>query len=117
MRRRGDGDQGNRPRGLATTLSLIAVFLPVAFMGGIPGRFLSSFGFTMAFSIAVSLLRELHADADDGVALAEGARRTGSSPLGERVVDAFYRPIERVYSTVLRFVMKHRWIVVLAFAR
>ena len=33
---------------LATTLSLMAVFLPVAFMGGIPGRFLRSFGLTMA---------------------------------------------------------------------
>src|SRR6185436_18602801 len=40
---------------LATTLSLIAVFLPVAFLGGIPGRFLKSFGMTMAFSIAISL--------------------------------------------------------------
>ena len=41
---------------LATTLSLMAVFVPVAFMGGIPGRFLKSFGLTMAFAIAVSLL-------------------------------------------------------------
>ena len=41
---------------LATTLSLIAVFLPVAFMGGIVGRFMNSFGVTMAFAIAVSLL-------------------------------------------------------------
>ena len=41
---------------MATTLSLLAVFLPVGFMGGIVGRFMSSFGFTAAFSIAVSLL-------------------------------------------------------------
>jgi HAE1 family hydrophobic/amphiphilic exporter-1 len=41
---------------LATTLSLIAVFLPVAFMGGIIGRFMQSFGFTMSFAIGVSLL-------------------------------------------------------------
>ncbi len=40
---------------LATTLSLLAVFLPVAFMGGIVGRFLQSFGLTMAFAIAISL--------------------------------------------------------------
>jgi HAE1 family hydrophobic/amphiphilic exporter-1 len=32
------------------------VFLPVAFMGGIVGRFMNSFGLTMAFSIIVSLL-------------------------------------------------------------
>ncbi len=41
---------------LATTLSLMAVFLPVAFMSGIMGRFLKSFGFTMAFAIFVSLV-------------------------------------------------------------
>jgi HAE1 family hydrophobic/amphiphilic exporter-1 len=50
--------QGTREVGLAvtaTTISLVAVFLPVAFMGGIPGRFMSSFGYTMAFAIMVSL--------------------------------------------------------------
>ncbi|HVP46233.1 MAG TPA: efflux RND transporter permease subunit, partial [Bryobacteraceae bacterium] len=41
---------------MATTLSLLAVFVPVGFMGGIVGRFLSAFGFTSAFAIAVSLL-------------------------------------------------------------
>jgi HAE1 family hydrophobic/amphiphilic exporter-1 len=41
---------------LATTLSLVAVFLPIAFMGGIVGRFMSSFGLTMSFAIMVSLL-------------------------------------------------------------
>ena len=43
--------QGTREIGLAvlaTTLSLVAVFLPVAFMGGIVGRFMYSFGLTMA---------------------------------------------------------------------
>ena len=51
--------QGTREIGLAvmaTTMSLLAVFLPVGFMGGIVGRFMSSFGFTSAFAIAVSLL-------------------------------------------------------------
>lgn len=41
---------------MATTISLIAVFLPVAFMGGIVGRFMKSFGFTMSFAIVVSLI-------------------------------------------------------------
>ena len=50
--------EGTREIGLAvlaTTLSLIAVFLPVAFMGGIVGAS-CTFGLTMAFAIAVSLL-------------------------------------------------------------
>ena len=41
---------------LATTLSLIAIFVPVGFMGGIVGRFMKSFGLTMSFAILVSLL-------------------------------------------------------------
>jgi len=51
--------EGTREIGLAvmaTTLSLLAVFLPIGFMGGIVGRFMSSFGFTASFAIAVSLL-------------------------------------------------------------
>src|SRR5262249_8780100 len=41
---------------LATTLSLVAIFVPVGFMGGIVGRFMKSFGLTMAFAILVSLI-------------------------------------------------------------
>jgi HAE1 family hydrophobic/amphiphilic exporter-1 len=51
--------EGTREIGMAvmaTTLSLLAVFIPVGFMGGIVGRFMSSFGLTSAFAIAVSLI-------------------------------------------------------------
>ena len=51
--------EGTREIGLAvlaTTLSLLAVFIPVGFMTGIVGRFMSSFGLTSAAAIAVSLL-------------------------------------------------------------
>src|SRR4029453_5597267 len=41
---------------LATTLSLVAIFVPVGFMGGIVGLFMKSFGLTMAFAIMVSLV-------------------------------------------------------------
>lgn len=40
---------------LATSLSLIVIFVPVAFMGGMVGRFFSSFGLTVAFAIMMSL--------------------------------------------------------------
>jgi HAE1 family hydrophobic/amphiphilic exporter-1 len=51
-----EGTREIGPPVTATTLSLIAVFLPLAFMSGIVGQFMKSFGWTMAFSIAVSLL-------------------------------------------------------------
>jgi hydrophobe/amphiphile efflux-1 (HAE1) family protein len=99
---------------LATTLSLIAVFMPVAFLGGIPGRFLKSFGLTMAFSVAVSLLISFSLTPMLSAQWLKRRPVDMVKPLGERVVDFFYRPIERVYMVVLRFVMKQRWVVVLA---
>ena len=95
---------------MATTLSLVAVFLPVAFMGGIPGRFLRSFGVTMAFSIAVSMLVSF--TLTPMMSSRWLKMHAGAKSIGEKVVDAFYRPIERVYGAVLRFCMRHRWIVV-----
>jgi hydrophobic/amphiphilic exporter-1 (mainly G- bacteria), HAE1 family len=41
---------------MATTLSLIVIFLPVAFMTGYARRFIYPFGWTMAFSIFVSMI-------------------------------------------------------------
>ncbi len=41
---------------MAITLSLVAVFLPIAMMSGIVGRFLKSFGITMSATILVSML-------------------------------------------------------------
>ena len=51
--------QGTKEIGLAvlaTTVSLLAVFLPVGFMGGMAGKFLGAFGFTCAGAVVVSLL-------------------------------------------------------------
>jgi hydrophobe/amphiphile efflux-1 (HAE1) family protein len=96
---------------MATTLSLIAVFLPVAFMRGLAGRFLRSFGVTMAFSIAISMLVSFTLTP---MMSSRWLRRheAGVKTLGERIVDWFYRPIERLYGGALRFVMRHRWVVV-----
>ncbi len=101
---------------LATTLSLVAVFLPVAFMAGIPGRFLKSFGVTMAFAILVSLLVSFSLTPMLAARWLKkkDPNHAGKKPLLERVVDVVYRPIERGYMGVLGFVMRHRWVVVLS---
>jgi HAE1 family hydrophobic/amphiphilic exporter-1 len=41
---------------LATTLSLLVIFVPVVFMGGRVGRFFSSFGFVVGFSVLMSMI-------------------------------------------------------------
>ncbi len=70
----------------------------------------------MAFAIAVSMLVSFSLTpmmASRWLEAHDGGR---PSRFGERLVDGFYRPIERVYGAVLRFVMRHRWIVVVACA-
>ncbi|HEU4404422.1 MAG TPA: efflux RND transporter permease subunit [Polyangiaceae bacterium] len=102
---------------LATTLSLLAVFVPVAFMGGIVGRYLKSFGLTMAFAIAVSLLVSFSlTPALAARWLAAGHGGAAPRPALARAVDAAYRPLERAYVALLRAAMRRRWAVVAACA-
>src|SRR5262245_11072530 len=102
---------------LATTLSLMAVFLPVAFMSGSVGKFLYSFGLTMAFAIGVSMivafaLTPMMAARMLPMPAPAGEQRRMSWL--ERGSNALYRPIERLYSAVLAFCLRHRWLVFVA---
>ncbi len=102
---------------LATTLSLMAVFLPVAFMTGIVGRFLFGFGLTMAFAIGVSMivaftLTPMMAARILPLPPPPGAERRKSWL--ERTSDFIYKPIERVYSGILAFCLRRRWVVGIA---
>jgi HAE1 family hydrophobic/amphiphilic exporter-1 len=102
---------------LATTLSLLAVFLPVAFMQSIPGRFLRSFGLTMGASIAISLLVSFTLTpmlASRWLRLDLRPPEDRRKSFLEKLVDWFYRPIERVYMKILAYVIDHRWIIVVA---
>jgi HAE1 family hydrophobic/amphiphilic exporter-1 len=102
---------------LATTLSLLAVFLPVAFMNSIPGRFLRSFGLTMGISIAISLFVSFTLTpmlASRWLRLDPRPDHERRKNWLERLVDAFYRPIEGLYMKALAFSIDHRWVVVLA---
>jgi hydrophobic/amphiphilic exporter-1 (mainly G- bacteria), HAE1 family len=109
---------------LATTLSLIAVFLPVAFMGGIVGRFMNSFGITMACAIAVSLLvsftltpmmssRWLKAlpERDVDPEAPAGHGHSGDAEAASR--RGPYGYVERAYLGLLDWSMTHRWVIVI----
>ncbi|APR85915.1 RND multidrug efflux transporter [Minicystis rosea] len=109
---------------LATTLSLVAVFLPVAFMGGIVGRFMSSFGLTMSFSIMVSLLvsftltpmmcsRWLRAHvAPKKSSDADPYRAEPKAPAHGSSATGIYGYIERGYVRLLAWSLGHRWVIV-----
>jgi HAE1 family hydrophobic/amphiphilic exporter-1 len=106
----------------ATTLSLLAVFLPVGFMGGIVGRFMSSFGFTSSFAIAVSLLVSFTLTPTLAARLIKRSDDAIEGPVDRAVEPAdhgskqsrFYRPIDRGYTRMLEWSMAYRWVIVLA---
>ena len=60
---------------ISISISLIAVLIPLLLMCGIIGRLFREFAVTLAMTIVVSALRRADADADDGLALPEAARR------------------------------------------
>ncbi len=109
--------EGTREIGLAvlaTTFSLVAVFMPVAFLAGIPGRFLRGFGITMSVAILVSLFVSFTLTPMLASRFLKPHHAGEQKNVLERVVDVFYRPIERLYLKLLAFCLRNRWVVVLA---
>lgn len=116
---------------LATTFSLIAVFLPVAFMSGIVGRFLASFGLTMSFAILVSLLvsftltpmmtarwlgKRMKKRPVTSTSPAATAGSAAAEPVRADIASrerGFYGVIDRTYMALLKFSMHNRWVIVL----
>jgi len=106
--------EGTREVGLAvmaTSLSLIAVFLPVAFMGGIVGRFMNSFGVTMAIAIAISLVVAFTLTP---IMSARWLRREDLLHGTSTREHGMYGKIEGVYLKMLDWSMAHRWVIVVA---
>lgn len=99
---------------MATTFSLLAVFVPVAFLSGIVGKFLSSFGLTMSFAIVVSLLVSFTLAPTLSARMLKVTKPNLIERSMARLVNVFYRPLEAVYMALLRVSMRHRWVVVLA---
>jgi hydrophobic/amphiphilic exporter-1 (mainly G- bacteria), HAE1 family len=108
--------EGTREIGLAvlaTTLSLVAIFAPVGFMSGMVGRFMKSFGLTMAFAVMVSLLVSFT------LTPMMCARWLKVKPREEdeshHVHDSkhsrIFGPIDRVYTAMLEWSMSHRGII------
>jgi HAE1 family hydrophobic/amphiphilic exporter-1 len=100
---------------MATTFSLVVIFLPVAFMSGLVGRFFNSFGLTAAFAIMVSLFvsftltpslssRFLKPPAHTR----EGRGRAGAASKQGGVYAAF----DRGYDWLLRWALGHRKTVI-----
>ena len=97
---------------LATTLSLVVIFLPVSFMSSISGRFLYQFGITAAVAILVSLLVSFTLTPMMSSRLIKVSDVAGGhgAPASRK---GFYRWIDSGYAWLLGFAMRHRIAVAL----
>src|SRR5207237_10567571 len=98
---------------MATTLSLVVIFLPIAFMSGRVGRFFFSFGITTAISILMSMLVSFTLTpmlCSRFLKLSEKAKHEGKSHHSGGIYGSF---VERPYLMSLRWSMRHRYAIIL----
>jgi HAE1 family hydrophobic/amphiphilic exporter-1 len=93
---------------LAATIAVVAIFLPVAFMTGIIGRFFFQFGITISAAVLLSLVEALTVT-PMRCSQFMGSRRRGYA----RWASAQFERVSRVYRGVLGFCLDHRWLVIL----
>ena len=101
---------------MATTLSLVVIFVPVSFMSSISGRFLYQFGITAAAAILVSLLVSFTLTPMMSARLLRPGRKRepggrGASDAAAGSRSGFYRYLDRFYAAMLGWSMRHRWVV------
>jgi HAE1 family hydrophobic/amphiphilic exporter-1 len=98
---------------LATTFSLVAIFAPVGFMSGMVGRFMQSFGLTMAFAVMVSLFVSFTLTPMMSAYWLKATPR-----MKDRAHDSkhslMFAPLDRAYTGMLEWAMAHRGLVALA---
>lgn len=113
LRGRGDGDafraalDASAEIGLAvvaTTATILAVFVPVAFMPGIPGQFFRQFGLTVAAAVFFSLVVARLLTPLLGAYFLKA--KPGRSASAEEVGDG---PLGRRYIGLLGWCLRHRW--------
>jgi HAE1 family hydrophobic/amphiphilic exporter-1 len=96
---------------MATTFSLVVIFIPVSFMSSISGRFLYQFGITAAVAVLVSLLVSFTlTPMMSARLLGRDAARTQGAPKSR---GGFYRRIDAGYERLLSLALGHRGVVAL----
>ncbi|HYN21797.1 MAG TPA: efflux RND transporter permease subunit [Thermoanaerobaculia bacterium] len=94
---------------LATTLSLVVIFVPVSFMSSVSGKFLFQFGITAAAAVLVSLLVSFTLTPMMSARLLRAEDAAGQHGGGQaRSRAGFYAHIDRFYERMLRLTMARR---------
>lgn len=94
---------------LATTLSVVAVFVPVAFMGGLVGRFFESFALTVSVAVLISMCVSFTLDPMLSSRL---LTQPGRKNKLFRALEVGFEKMERGYGALLRVALRYRSIVV-----
>jgi HAE1 family hydrophobic/amphiphilic exporter-1 len=91
---------------LAATIAVVAIFLPVAFMKGLIGRYFFQFGVTISVAVLLSLLEALTlAPMRCSQFLYVGPRATR---IGQ-FVEASFHGMAEWYRRILPWILRHRW--------
>jgi HAE1 family hydrophobic/amphiphilic exporter-1 len=99
---------------MATTFSLVVIFVPVSFMSSISGRVLFQFGLTAAVAVLVSLLVAFSLTPMLSARLLHVRRAESGQTAVPRSRAGFYRGLDRGYRAVLTWAMGHRvWVATL----
>jgi len=92
---------------ISTTVSVVAVFLPVIFLQGLTGRLFREFGLVVASSVAISAFVSLTLTP---MMSAKILKRRAVKPWLYRVTEPFFEALTKAYSNSLAGFMKHRWL-------
>jgi HAE1 family hydrophobic/amphiphilic exporter-1 len=92
---------------LATTISLVIIFIPIAFMTGYAKRYVNQFGWTMAMSILVSMLVAFT------LTPSLSARMLKKSQHKEKPGEKKHSWFDRGYVGLLGWSLNHRWAIML----
>src|SRR4029450_1736160 len=93
-----------------TTLSLVVIFVPLAFMRGTVGRLFYQFGMTTAVAILFSMLISFTLTP---MLCSRFLKRAGADHRSAKE-RSLYRLFGRGYGSALSFSLRHRWVIVLA---
>ena len=100
---------------LATTLTIVAVFLPVAFMGGIIGRFFYQFGVAVSSAVLISMFVSLTLDPMLSAIWPEKPQRDENKNWFQRFLDKCSDAINSlndIYTGILKFCLRFRLLTV-----
>ena len=98
----------------ATTLTIVAVFMPVAFMSGVVGQFFKQFGMTVSAAVLLSLFVAFTLDPMLSSKLAVKIDHSKPRALPVRFFEAIHTTIEQTYIAILQVSVRHRFLTVLA---